>query len=328
MTSSSFAMIGAGMAGLACARRLHASGARVAVFDKARGVGGRMATRRVETTAGPAQFDHGAQYFTARDPAFQDMLATAGEAVAAWPHNLARLIKGKSEPQADEPRFVGAPGMSALAKTLAQTLDVRLAQRVAAIQRAPGGYTLRLEDGAASEAFDAVIVATPAEQAGLLLAPHAPTLAAEADRAVTAPCWAGLFAFAAPTPIPFFALKLADHPVLAWIACDSDKPGRRQDIVCWVAHARPDWTRAHLEAAAEDVAPLLQQALCSFMDNPPAPIFAQAHRWRYAQVERAAPTPFAWDAQARIGVCGDWRIGARVEAAFLSGHQLAGAILA
>jgi renalase len=228
---------------------------------------------------------------------------------------------------APQVRFVAQPGMSSLAKAFAVGLDVRLSAQVVALARGADGWRLRFTDGAEAGPFASVVVATPAEQAAPLLETHAPVLAGEAHAEVTAPCWAGLYALVPPNPIPFTALKLADHPILSWIACDSAKPGRGGELVCWVVHARADWSRSNLEASPEDVARQLATALAGFMDSAQTPIFAQAHRWRFAFVERPGATPFVWDPGPGLGVCSDWRIGPRVEAAFLSGHALADAML-
>lgn len=324
------AIIGAGMAGLACARRLVDQGRPVRLFDKGRKPGGRLSTRRIDTAHGPAQFDHGAQYFTARDRDFAAAVAgwQAEGIVAAWDGDFAVLTAGRAAPSRAEARFVAVPGMSALAAAMAQGLDISCGAEIIRVRTESNGHWLDDAGGAAHGPFSAVIVATPAEQAVRLLEPIAPAFAAQAQAARTAPCWAGLFAFAAPTFSPFTALRFSDHPVLGWIALDSAKPGRNGDIVCWVVHARPDWSRANLERAADDVCAELQAALLALFDNQPEPIYAQAHRWRFAQVEQAAGSTFAWDGGAGIGVCGDWRLGARVELAWRSGVDLADAVLA
>jgi hypothetical protein len=95
-----------------------------------------------------------------------------------------------------------------------------------------------------------------------------------------------------------------------------------------VAQAHSGWTRTHLEETPEAIAPLLLAAMAQVLGRLPTPVLMQAHRWRFAKVERPAATAFAWDAGLRIGVCGDWRIGPRVECAWLSGQGLADAIAA
>ena len=63
-------VIGAGIAGLIAAGELKRAGLHVLVLDKGRGVGGRIATRRI----GGATFDHGAQFITQRNPRFAAVL--------------------------------------------------------------------------------------------------------------------------------------------------------------------------------------------------------------------------------------------------------------
>jgi len=232
---ASIAIIGAGMAGLACARLLQDAGARVALIDKSRGVGGRMATRRVEAM----QFDHGAQYFTARGPAFSRLLDDL-------------RAQGAADRWFDE-SFVGAPGMSGAARAMASGLEIVAGRQIDALERA--GARWRLHDAAGpvaasfADAFDALALAVPAPQAAPLLKDAG--LACEgAERARYAPCWALMLAFEGGCDAP--ARLKPDDPVIAWIARDSDKPGRPQGRETFVVHAAPDWSRAHLERRPEE----------------------------------------------------------------------------
>ena len=116
------AVIGAGLSGLMCARLLTQAGNRVRVFDKARGPGGRMATRR----RGDLRFDHGAQYFTARDPRFRRLIDQwrADKLVARWPGTVAEVRDGHIEIKDDSTeRWVGVPSMSVICRHLATGLD-------------------------------------------------------------------------------------------------------------------------------------------------------------------------------------------------------------
>lgn len=107
-------IIGAGMAGLACARRLARAGHTPLVLDKGRGIGGRMATRRATLAEGEVSFDHGAQYLTARAPDFAADLHNLGAACARW------------DDGAGSSRFVGIPGMSGLPRAMARGLAVHV----------------------------------------------------------------------------------------------------------------------------------------------------------------------------------------------------------
>jgi predicted NAD/FAD-dependent oxidoreductase len=311
------AIIGAGLAGLSAARALAARGTPARLFDKGRAPGGRLATRRAEQDGKRLQFDHGAQYLRAAGPGFAAAIEAAG--AQPWP---------------DTARRVGVPGMSALARALAQGLDVTASRHVGRIVGQPGAWRVQhwdarearpgaplphsppVEDGP----FSAVLVTVPAPQAAELLPGFAATLAGVRY----APCWTVMAAFDAPLPLPD-TLRPEGHAV-GWAARDSSKPGRDATAECWVVQAAPSWTRAHLEHRAEDiVAPLLAE-LARLSPAPlPAPRFAAAHRWRYSLLEAALGAPCLWDAAQRIGVAGDWCLAGRAEAAWDSGAALVSA---
>ncbi|MFM9936622.1 MAG: NAD(P)/FAD-dependent oxidoreductase, partial [Novosphingobium sp.] len=156
----SVAIIGAGMAGLSCAGVLAASGWTVTLFDKSRRPGGRMASRQLETSHGPATFDFGAQYFTVRDPDFAAEVARWAEAGIAtrWPD---------ARPDA----WIGVPVMNTVLQELAAQHDVRFSQHVSGLAREGGRWRLLGEDMPA-EYFDAAVLALPAEQAAPMLTLH------------------------------------------------------------------------------------------------------------------------------------------------------------
>ena len=302
------AIIGAGMAGLACAEALADAARAVALFDKGRRPGGRMSTRELETSGGAAGFDYGAQYMSARDPAFRarvERWAAAGLA-ARWP-------------AAGDEAWVGTPGMSAPIIDMASRLDVRWSAHVADLTAEPTGWRLRGE-GFDEGGYHAVVVAIPAEQVGALVAAHDPAIAAIAGSTTTQPCWTIVACFAAPLPIEGDILK--GEGAVGWAARDGAKPGRGGPET-WVIQAGPHWSATHLDDARESVVPALLEAFAAKAGiSLPEPLATYAHSWRFARSGRAG-TPFHWNAALRLGVCGDWCIGPRVEAAWLSGTQLA-----
>jgi len=319
------AVIGAGVAGLTAARALSEAGRFVHVFDKGRGPGGRLATRRAD----PYAFDHGAQYFTVRDARLGALIGELGSEIqiAPWNGRFGRLSAGVFTPQAPhDTRWVAIPGMSGLARRLAKDLEVTLATRISGLAREGAGWRLTDETGAERGWFDQVVVATPPDQAIPLL-DGAPDLARRAASAVMDPCWAALLGFAAPLDLPFDGAKVADSP-LAWIARNESKPGRKP-AESLVLHASAAWSRAHLELTPEAALPLLTAALAQALGRDVgAPAYAVAHRWRYAQVAVAASAGPSFDPASGIGICGDWTIGARVESAWLSGTELTERMLA
>lgn len=295
------------MAGLACAEALLAAGMDVTLFDKGRGAGGRMSTRRMPTSAGDASFDHGAQYFTVRDPGFRARVARwhdAGQA-APWP-------------TAGEDAWVGSPSMNAPVKQMAESARVNWSAQIDALTRE--GAQWRIAD----QVFDIALIATPAEQASPLLRPWDTDFAAKAAGTPSAPCWTVMAAFAERLPIVADVLR-AEGPI-GWAARNSAKPGR-SGPESWVVQASAEWSRQHLEESpASIVAPLLS-ALAQRAGGPlAAPLIATAHRWRYAKSGNTGDGQL-WNAPYRLGACGDWLSGPRVEAAWLSGRGLAAAVL-
>ncbi len=309
------AVIGAGMAGLVCARTLRDHGLAVTVFDKSRGVGGRIATRRV----GDVAFDHGAQYFTTRDLRFQRYVQAWTEQglVAAW------TPADGAVPGDAAPWQVPVPGMSALGRHLAADLEVVNETTIRRLLPDSRGWRL-VGDGLEDRGpFRCVVVAVPAPQAAALLEPL-PALAGRAGEAGMAPCWAGLFAFKAPLDLPD-VVRPGQGP-LAWITRDAAKP-QRPSGETWVVHASHPWSRANLERDVDEVLEDLRSALGTLAGPLPETTYAAAHRWRYALADAPLGEPCLFDAETGVAACGDWCLGGRIEAAFLSGAAAAGRLL-
>lgn len=304
----SVAIIGAGMAGLSCASVLAESGWTVTLFDKGRRPGGRMSSRQLETPQGPAGFDFGAQYFTVRDPGF-------AEEVSRW----AQAGMATRWPEARSDAWIGVPTMNTVLQKLAVQHDVRFSHHVSGLAREGGRWRL-LGEGMPAGHFDAAVLALPAEQAAPILTLHDFELARTALYARSQPCWTGMFAFDAP--VDFGAHTVRNHGILAWAARNSAKPGR-SGPESWVVQASPQWSTAHLEMTKEDIAPHLLRALGEATGGPlPAPMAHSIHRWRYA-LSAGTGLGCLWNPAQRIGACGDWLLGPRVECAWVSGRTLA-----
>jgi predicted NAD/FAD-dependent oxidoreductase len=301
-------IVGAGMAGLACAERLIGRGHDVLLFDKGRGPGGRMSTRRIPTSAGEACFDHGAQYFTVRDDAFRRQ-------VDAW------ISEGSAAqwPSAGSEAYVGVPGMNAPVRRMSDGQSVRWSTKVTRIESFGRGWQLVLDRGDAA-CVDIAVVATPAEQAASLLASVSPDLAARARTTPSDPCWTLMLAFAETVKVAQNCWR--GDEIIGWAARNSSKPGR-VGPESWVVQASPVWSRVHVEADPEWVAATLKGALSGMLGVPLPPVAGQScHRWRFAR-SGAEGSGAVFDPNRQLGVCGDWLIGPRVEAAWLSGNKLA-----
>jgi len=313
-------VIGAGLAGLTCAGELGRAGFSVEVVDKARGAGGRASTRR----AGPRRFDHGAQYFTARDPRFVSRVeawAAAGH-VALWEGRVVQLDGGGTTGAESDSgqRWVGSPKMSSLVKHLASECGVEFGVRVSALERSSLGWTALTEDGERLGPFERVVIATPAPQAAPLLEEVAPELARAVAAVEVAPCWATMVEFAEPLDVAWEGAQIPSGS-LSWVARDSSKPGRPPGE-SWVLHGSPAWSQEHLEESPSEVSQRLLRALGDLVGPLPEVTHLAAHRWRYARTVTPLGQDFRFDADLGLGVCGDYCRGASVEDAFLSGLSL------
>ncbi|WP_306145972.1 NAD(P)/FAD-dependent oxidoreductase [Roseibium sp. MMSF_3412] len=309
MERNAIGIIGAGLAGLCCASILQKRGYTPVLLEKGRGVGGRLATRR--TDAG-FQFDHGAQYITARTPDFRNAVA--------------RLIgKGAAGTWsgADREVIVGTPSMNAMAKVLAGGLDIRRKTRVTDLRAEENGWRAATADSVFQ--FDRLVVTAPQPQTvGLLGVEHPLANAISAVR--MSPCWTLMATFADQQEIPFTSRSAPDS-YLAWIALNSSKPGR-PDTNSWVVQASADWSARNLEREADDVAQEMLLRLCGILRIEPSnAVHASAHRWRYARVEEPLGTPFCRNDAGTLYLGGDWCLGARVEAAWTSGKAIADDLL-
>ncbi len=316
------AVVGAGLAGLICARMLTEAGLSVQVFDKSKGTGGRMATRRGEEMS----FDHGAQYFTVRHPAFARQLIEWEQQglVAPWTSPVVALHEGKVTPSPSQIRYVGIPGMSGLCRGLSQTLALNPGHRLIQLERTDGRWWLHFDVGSHVLA-DAVVMAIPAPLALPLLHRRTP-LAAQLARVAMDPCWALMLLPQRKLGLDFGG-AFVDDPRINWIACNSSKPGRH-GLEAWVIHATPEWSRTHLDAAPDAVAQLLHAAFETAIGRRVTPLLLKPHRWRHAKTSVALGVDYLLDHEARLGICGDWCRGSRVEDAFLSGRQVAAQLLA
>ena len=307
------AIIGAGMAGLGCADALRDAGHSVAIFDKGRGPGGRMSTRRLQTPLGEVAIDHGAQYFTARDPGFSRL-------VEGWSEQGIAAPWAPAGPDA----WVGVPGMSAIIKQMAADHAVAWRSLITGMARKHDQWWLTGEAGR-SGPFDVVVLAIPAEQAAAILSLHDFVMARIALMARSQPCWTGMFVF--DRPLDGLPSVIRNKGDIAWAARNSAKPGRA-GTEAWVVQASPGWSDARLETPPEAVSALLLTALFDgTVSAPPEPIATAAHFWRYA-LSAGTGHGALWNRDIGLGVCGDWLLGPRVECAWISGQRLAEACIA
>jgi predicted NAD/FAD-dependent oxidoreductase len=316
-------VVGAGIAGLLAARTLHERGVRVTVIDKGRGVGGRMATRRVDD----AVLDHGAQFFTVRSDRFRALVdgwLAAGLAVE-WGRGFAGP---DGSARADgHPRYRGADGMTTIPKALAAGLDVHIGQRVTSA--AVHGAHWIVDTNQDVRLFaDALILTPPVPQALALLDEGAYTLPPGDRDALAAldyaPCIALLaLLWEAPDVPPPGGIRLDGEPV-SWIG-DSVQKGISSAPAATV-HAGPSFSRAYWHADSALIAALLLEAAAPWIGTRVKSW--QLHRWRYSQPTQThdAPCLRAAGGGPPLVFAGDAFAAPQIEGAALSGLAAAEAV--
>ncbi|MFT4053944.1 MAG: FAD-dependent oxidoreductase [Novosphingobium sp.] len=296
-------IVGAGVAGIACAERLRGIG-DIVLFDKGRRAGGRLTT----VTIGNASWDLGAPSFTARDPRFRAEVMRWCEAgwVARW-EDVSRNA------------LVGIPSMASLVAEQSRRLDVRFDFSVQSLVTTDCGWMVEGERCEAGP-FDGVVVAVPAEQAAPLLGLHDLDAARHAASVRSFPCWAVMVEFC--RPLEFSGHLATDVGIFSMIANNRSKPAR-SEAECWVLHASAQWSQEHLESSADRVAiQLLAELAETIGTDLPAHTFIKAHRWRFSR-PCGQSDQVIWNPSLGLGACGDWCTEPTVEGAWLSGIRLA-----
>ncbi len=318
-------VIGAGVSGLIAACILKASGVNALVLDKGRGLGGRLATRRTPLGV----FDHGAQFFTARDPLFRVWVEAWLKAGIVRPWATGFALADGAFKRDGETRYCGVSGMTAIAKHLAQGLDVRVNAKVTHVQAGDDGWGVTTEAG---ERFSgrALLLTPPVPQSlQLIAAGNAPLperIRNDLKQIDFAPCLAVLAQLAGASLIPEpGGLWFAGEPV-SWMADNQRKGVSSGSGAAITIHAGPQFSQAHWATPEAEVTSALLAVAAPWLGS--APVQCQLHRWRYSLplcvhpercvvLREPAPLVFAGDAFG----------GGRVEGAVLSGLA-AGAALA
>lgn len=315
------AVIGAGLAGLSLAHLLREC-VDITVFEKARGVSGRMSTRRADCY----QFDHGAQYFTIRDKGFRQFLQPLKEQGLIQPWH-ARYIKfdGTNAVETknwakEDPRYVGVPAMNAIAKAFSDGLDIRLNTCIVSVQK-QNDWQLKDSEGTCYDGFDWVISTAPAPQTADLLpvnfVHHSAIKAIEMQGSL-----ALMLGFAEALPLDFEAAHVMNSDI-SWIAVNSAKPQRAADFTM-VVHSSADYADQHIDGDRQAA----MQHLCRETSLIIGHDVGQAahmslHAWRYAKNATIPDWAVYCDTDMRLAACGDWCEGGRVEGAFIAAQNLA-----
>lgn len=320
------AVIGAGISGLVVAHKLSQE-ADVVIFEKARGVGGRMSTRYAD----PFYFDHGAQFFTARSQEFNDFLKPYIEKkiISPWKGKVISLESDKKESDRIwfEPHFVASPKMNSLCKEMSDGLNVVKSCEIAPLSsKIPEGWEIKDKDGNSHGYFDFVISTAPSEQTVRLFGSHL-----QEDNPISQikmlGCYAVMIGFNKPWDKKWIAAKVNNNPI-DWISVDSTKPGRNNDLTSLVIHASNDWSENYIDHDIEEIQNLLLGYFSELtgIETKNAD-YVSTHRWRYAKVQNPNNIGSYIDTKVSIAAIGDWCNISRIEDVWLEANSLAEKIL-
>ncbi|TQV84296.1 FAD-binding protein [Exilibacterium tricleocarpae] len=316
------AIIGAGLAGLVAGAELKKRGAQVVIFEKSRGNGGRLATKRLDW----GHLDIGAQYFTARSESFKSEVRRweQHQTVAPWPLTPFKLINGVLSPSGDDQRrYVGIPDMNEMARYLADSLEVHVETRIDKLQHRHAGWTLVSVTGESHSDFDWVILSLPAEQSKALLTDTS-DVADLIPATVHSPCWA--LGLATRGAVAEHIQGIFGDDTISWASRLSSRPQRQahrgyDDL--WMLHFSPAWSTANGKDTNLDIADIGLDWLQSVLQTPLTAAHDYRHFWRYANIkDTALSIPPLVDSHQQLAVIGAWCRGGRVEGAYLSAMDL------
>jgi len=317
------AIIGAGMSGLTVANQLKEI-ASVQIFEKSRGVSGRMSTRYAD----PYQFDHGAQDFTVRDEAFKSFLAPYIKTgiLQEWKPKLMLLEKGQIAKARvwSELHYVPVPKMNELCIAMAKEIDVNLNTEITEIEKRHQHWFLKSKDDQTFGPYEWIINTTPAPQAEKLL-PASFSGYHHFKKCKMLGCYTLMLATSKPLLWEWQA-AIVKNSLISWMALNSNKPGR-DDKQTLIVQTDNQWSEDHIDEAILDIQHLILDELNSLLaDDFSSSEYMTTHRWRYADTNQTTAVDYHIDGELKLGVCGDWFIKGRIEAAFLSGYKLANSI--
>lgn len=321
------AIIGAGLAGITAANTLKQH-AEVTIFEKSRGVGGRIATRR----ATPYCFDHGAQFFTIRTKEFKSFCTPMIEQgiIKSWDGNFVEIenkqITQRRSWNQDNPHYVGSPSMNAIAKYISNDLNIKLETQICSISKNNKGWSLLDIKQNTQGEYDWVIIAAPIKQAQDLLNTSSLSRplssSPEIEQITMQGCFSLMLGFKEPLSIGFDA-ALVKNENISWISVNSSKPDRNKEFSLLI-HSTNNWADQHIDDDRQQVLEYLCNHSSEIVGHDlTKAIHKDIHGWRYANIGKQRGNKFLINKETNIAMCGDWFIQGRIEAAFISGNELA-----
>lgn len=319
-------IIGAGLAGITAANKLKKY-ADITIFEKSRGVGGRIATRR----ANPYNFDHGAQFFTIRTSQFKSFCQPLidQDIIKCWNGNFVEIENNKITQRRkwdeNNPHYVGVPNMNAIGKYLSQGLNIQLETKVHSINKINNKWHLYGVDTQPLGSYDWIIITAPAAQT-LDLISHESEFHNKVKPVKMQGCFSLMLGFEKPLSLEFNT-ALVRNADISWISVNSSKPDRNTSFSLLI-HSTNKWADKHIDDDRQEVLNYLRDHTSNIIGRDLSVADHQdIHGWRYANIAKQSGEDFLIDPEKNLGICGDWFIQGRIESAFISSFKMADMIL-
>jgi predicted NAD/FAD-dependent oxidoreductase len=311
-------VVGAGLAGLMAARTLVERGFHPILLEKSKVVGGRVSTRQLEEGLA----DEGAQFFTTRDPKFAVMVGRWQDAGLAFEWSRGWSDGSLASASDGHPRYAIRGGMSALARYLAQGLNVRLNSPLNAVRRAMTVWEVEDEYRKTHRARGVILTPPVPLSLDLLKAGNFP-LPTEQEALLSVidydPCLTGLFRLAGEVTLPPPGALQRPHALITWIA-DNQRKGISPDAQTVTMQASAAYSRQLFNESDENILKAFRTDLLPFMGDDTIIVESQLKRWRYSQPVSTYPDrSLVIEGNAPLVFAGDAFGGPRVEGAILSG---------
>jgi len=315
------AIVGAGLAGLNLARLLGEL-ADVIVFEKSNKLGGRLSTLNEQGFS----FDHGAQFFTAKNPAFQTFVKEleAHHAAEQWNARFVELKFGEIQSERtwdkDFPHYVGSPAMNSIAQYLARNIDLRFNQTITGIKKIKANWLLETANSEIGP-FDWLIIAIPVEQANDLLPKNLSPKMMLQDLKML-PCFTLMLGYEIENFFDWDAAFISDS-ILSWVSVNSSKPNRGKPLSI-IAMSTNEWANQNLSKSDSIIINEMLNELAKISGKTlNEASFIKLKRWRYANASKQEQALEIVDYPLKLAFCGDWCISGRIESAFMSSLNLA-----
>lgn len=321
MGKPSIAVIGAGVTGLTVGHFLK-DFAAVTLFERSYRAGGRVSTQYTSSHS----FDHGAQFFTAKTPAFKAFISPLifQGVVKSWEADFVEIrhqkIFKKRRWGLEYPHYVGCPDMSSLGRYLSKDLNIIFDKNIVSTQSLNNNWLLTDQSGPIDNHYDWLVLTIPPEQAAQIVSNEI-RIINEINNYHMKSCFSLMLSLKSDVKIPFQSALVHDQDI-SWISLNSSKPERGK-LLSLVVHSTNQWADEHLQDQEDQVISYLFGQLNQILNiDTDSVIEKKLHRWRYANIAKSNQRAFLLDEKNKIAICGDWLIQGRVEAAFTSGLKL------